>query len=142
MVNHHISASKSCSRERLNDFIRKDNPSTSPSPKRQRINKISVYDGGSQGDLADLEYNIGIGDDFEIPSPPREASVEGIDMEGHGGGAGGDTYQTNERFIEPYSGEAGNGLRHSKTQFEYWLENQWMEEKFYGTHSQAYRNGH
>ena len=86
-----------------------------------------MYDGGSQGDLADLEYNIGISDDFEIPSPPREASVESIDMEG--GGAGGDTYQTNERFIESYPGEAGNGLRHSKTQFEYWLENQRMEEK-------------
>ena len=34
-----------------------------------------------------------------------------------------------ERFIELYRGEAGNGLRQSKTQYEVWLQDQREGEK-------------
>lgn len=46
-------------------------------------------------------------------------------------GGGGVTYPTSvhECYIESYPGDAGKGLRQSKTQFEVWLENQKEEEK-------------
>jgi hypothetical protein len=124
-VNHHISALKSCARERLDNLIRNDNLSASPSPKRLKKNRISELEGGLDENLAAFESHLDIGDEFVIPSAPREASVKERDS----GGAGGNTYPANERFIESYHGEAGNGLRQSKTQFEFWLENQREEEK-------------
>jgi hypothetical protein len=124
-VNHHISASKSCTRGRLNDLMEKDETSASPSPKRQKKDSVSEYGGGMDGNLAGFGNDLGIADDFVFPSPPREASADDID----GGGVGGETYPINERFIESYHGEAGNGLRQSKTTFEIWLKNQREEEK-------------
>ena len=124
-VNHHISASKSCLRERLNDLIRNDNLSASPSPKRLKRNSVSDLGGELDGNLEAFENNVDIGDDFVIPSTPRAASVENIDR----GDAGGNTYPKTERFVESYPGEAGNGLRKSKTQFDIWLENQREEKK-------------
>lgn len=126
-VNHHISASNSCSRERLNDLIRNENPSASPSPKRLKRESVNEPEGGLDGDLAGLENDFGMGDDFVFPLPPREVSEELGD--GAGAGAGGNTYPKNERFIESYPGEAGNGLRKSKMDFEIWLKNQRDEEK-------------
>jgi hypothetical protein len=120
-VNHHISASKSCSRQWMNELIRKDSPS--PSPKRQKRESLAEFPGESDGNLDPFVNDIGIGDDFVVSLPPRAASVE------VGDGAGGNTYPENERFIESYPGEAGNGLRKSKTQFEVWFENQRNEQK-------------
>ena len=68
-----------------------------------------------------------------MPSPPREGSEEVRDVGGGGrsggGGGGGFTYPKDECFIESYHGEADNGLRKSKTQFEIWLQNQREEGK-------------
>jgi hypothetical protein len=79
-------------------------------------------EGELEGNLVSFD---GIADDFIMPSPPRRASVEEDE------GEGGNTYPTSkgERFIESYPGEAGNGLRKSKTQFDVWFENQREEEK-------------
>ena len=79
----------------------------------------------------ELERNLdvfeGVADDFDMPSPPRRASVE----EDEGEGGRGNTYPTSitDRFIESYPGKAGEGLRRTKTQFEVWLKNQREEEK-------------
>ena len=124
-VNHHISASKSCSRERLNELIRNDNLSASPSPKQLKKESISEFEGGLDGNLAVFENDLSIGDNFVFPSPPREVSADDIDTRQ----AGGNTYLMNERFIESYRGEAGNGLRQSKTQYEVWLQDQREGEK-------------
>jgi len=77
--------------------------------------------------LASFNNDMGIGDDFVMPSPPTRASVEEDEDEG----GGGNTYPTSkiDRFIESYPGDAGKGLRKSKTQFEVWLQNQKDEEK-------------
>ena len=121
-VNHHISASRSCSRDWRNDFIKNDNPS--PSPKRLKKGSLTDMEGELEGNLDVFE---GVADDFDMPSPPRRASVE----EDEGEGGRGNTYPTSitDRFIESYPGKAGEGLRRTKTQFEVWLKNQREEEK-------------
>ena len=124
-VNHHISASKTCSRERLNDLIRSDNLSASPSPKRLKRESVDKSGGELDKDLAAFAKDLDYGDDFVMPSPPREDSEEV--REGAGGGIY--TYPKDERFIESFAGEAGNGTRKSKTLYEIWLENQRGEEK-------------
>ena len=124
-VNHHVSASKSCSRGRLNAIIRKDNNSASPSPKRQKIQPVGEFDNESEPNLAAFDNPLVCGDDFIFPSLPREPSIEVGDGTEHGE----NTYPKNERFIESFHGEAGNGLRRSETQFELWLKNQKDEEK-------------
>ena len=70
------SASKLCSRERLNELIINDDLSASPSPKRLKKESISEFEGGLDGNLAVFENDLGIGDNFVFPSPPREVSVE------------------------------------------------------------------
>jgi hypothetical protein len=113
-VNHHTLASKVCYKEWRKDLLRKENPS----PQRPRRN--------SSTKLEDIV--TGIADDFVMPPqvPPKRASVE--DDEDYDGG---NTYRMSkgERFIEYYLGDAGKGLRKSKTRFEVWLENQREEEK-------------
>ena len=84
-VNHHISASKTCSRDRLNDLIRSDELSASPSPKRQKRDSVYEMEGELEEDLAAFEKDLGHGDDFVIPSPPREASEEVREAPGGGG---------------------------------------------------------
>ena len=56
---------------------------------------------------------------------PRMPSVEEVEEEQE------NSYRTSKtaRFIESYPGDAGKGLRKSKTRFEIWLENQRGEEK-------------
>ena len=137
-VNHHISASKSCSKKRLNHLIRKDEASASPSPKRQKMESVYEFEGGLDGNLDVIENEMRIGDDFVIVSAPRMASVEPRDE----GGSSENTYPRNERFIESFQGEAGIGLRKSKTLYETWFENQKKEGKFHGSRSRANRNGH
>ena len=103
-----------------------DNLSASPSPKRLKKNPISDYEVDLDGNLAGSDNGLVSGDDFVFPSPPREVSVDDPDI----GEAGGNTYPKNERFIESYHpGEAGNGLRQAKTQYEVWLKNQREGEK-------------
>ena len=79
------------------------------------------------GNLDRFEDEIGIGDQFVMPSPPREASVQNDEV----GGGGGNTNPVSERehFFELYTGEAGKGLRKTKTQYEDWFETQRNEEK-------------
>ena len=117
-VNHHISASKSCSRDWRNDLYRKEDPTPSPLPKRLKKDSLTEFDG-------ELDQPNGLGDDFVMPSPTRGVSVEDEEHEDGGRNTNlkGESEQ-NERFIESFPGEAGKGLRKSKTQFEVWLENQ------------------
>ena len=63
-------------RERPNELIRNDDLSASPSPKRLKKESISEFEGGLDGNLAVFENDLGIGDNFVFPSPPREVSVE------------------------------------------------------------------
>ena len=97
----------------------------SPSPKQLKKDTINDFEAGMEGNLAGLENGLSVGDDFVFPSPPREVSVSDRDT----GEVGGNTYLRNGRFIESYPGEAGNGLRQSKTLYEVWLQNQREEEK-------------
>jgi hypothetical protein len=115
-ANHHTSLAKSCYNEWRKDLVRNKDPS----PKRQKKNSSTEMPVGEQWEDA------GIADDFVLPSPPRRASVE-EEVEDEAG----NTYPTSkaERFIEAYPGDAGKGLRKSKTRFEVWLENQRGEEK-------------
>jgi hypothetical protein len=94
--------------------MRKENPS----PKRQKKNPSTELEEHWE------DIYTGIADDFVMPPSPRRASVEEEDN-------GGNTYRTSqgERFIESYAGDAGKGLRKSKTRFEDWFENQSGEEK-------------
>jgi hypothetical protein len=110
-VNHHISASKTCSQDWRNDLFGPDNPSPSPSPKRRKKESTAEVEGREEGNLA-LDYDLGIGDDFVMPPSPTRHSV---DEEEDGGG--GVTYPTcvHECYIESYPGDAGKGLRQSKT---------------------------
>jgi hypothetical protein len=126
-VNHHVSASKSCSIEWRNDLSRKEEASLSPSPKRLKRESLTDLPGELDGNLHPFEDPFALGDDFVMPSPPRGASVE--EDEGGGGGGSTDPTRDRERFIESYPGEAGKGLRKSKTQFDVWLQNQQDEEK-------------
>lgn len=91
-------------------MVRTDNPS----PKRQKKNTAAE---------PDFEYDHG--EDLAMHSPPRMPSVEEGEDESE------DTYRTSKaaRFIESYPGDAGKGLRKSKTNFETWFENQRGEEK-------------
>jgi hypothetical protein len=72
------------------------------------------------------EYHTEMVDDFMLPSPPRRATVEDDDEEDDE-----ITYRNNklDRYIEPYPGEAGQGMRTSKTRFEEWLRQQEIEGK-------------
>lgn len=72
------------------------------------------------------EMDTDIADDFVMPLSPRRASAEEEDSD-----EGRNTYPTSqvERFIESYAGDAGKGLRKSKTRFEHWFENQRGEGK-------------
>jgi hypothetical protein len=65
-VNHHISASKSCSRDWRNDLFRPDNPSPSPSPKHWKKESTAEVEGEEEENLA-LDHDLGIGDDFVMP---------------------------------------------------------------------------
>ena len=113
-VSHHISLSKSCYNEWRKDLLRKENPS----PKRQKKNS------STEMELEELDTDIV--DDFVMPLSPRRASAEEEDSD-----EGRNTYPTSqvERFIESYAGDAGKGLRKSKTRFEHWFENQRGEGK-------------
>ena len=124
-VNHHILALKTCSRERLNDLIRSDSLSASPSPKRLKRESVDESGGELEQDLAAFVKDLEYGDDFVMPSPPRD-DLEEV-REGAGGGIY--TYPKDECFIKSYAGEARNGLRKSKTLYEIWFENQRGEEK-------------
>ena len=108
-ASHHTSLSKTCFEEWRKDLVRTDNPS----PKRQKKNTAAE---------PDFEYH---GEDLAMHSPPRMPSVEEGEDESE------DTYRTSKaaRFIESYPGDAGKGLRKSKTKFETWFENQTGEEK-------------
>jgi hypothetical protein len=118
-VNHHISLSKPCYNEWRKDLLRKENPSPKR-PKKNLTTKLEEFEEHWNG------IETAIADDFVIPLSPRRASVE----EEHED-EGGNTYPTaqGERFIESYAGDAGKGLRKTKTRFEVWLENQRGEEK-------------
>ena len=71
------------------------------------------------------DYNLELVDDFIPPSPPRRATVEDIwdDDEIIYGTA------PIEHYVEPYPGEAGQGMHISKMQFKIWLEEQEVEGK-------------
>jgi hypothetical protein len=126
-VNHHISLSKSCSIEHRNDLFRNDDPSPSPSPKKLKKKSSTELKGELDGYLNAFEDEMGNGDDFVMPSPPRGASANDDEGEGVGGNTNpGSDYV---RFIESYAGDAGKGLRKSQTEFDVWLENQSKEEK-------------
>ena len=124
-VNHHISATKSCSRDWRNELFRREDPS--PSPKRLKKESSTEIKDEMEGNLDCYEIDVGIGDDFVMPASPRGGSSGDVDADG--GGENTNPTTKSERFIEPYPGEAGNGLRKSKTQFDVWLENQMKEEK-------------
>jgi hypothetical protein len=77
-----------------------------------------------ESDSDNLDTNIV--DDYFVPrSPPRPVTIEEDDNEE------GFTYpSTNtDRFVEPYPGNAGKGIRKSKTRFEKWQEIQQDEGK-------------
>jgi hypothetical protein len=116
-LNHHISASKSCYKEWRKDLVRNDNPS----PKRQHKNTP-----GNEEDPDDLEeiYTDPV-NDFVPPSPPRSFGAKVLEQEE------GCTDLTTafNRYVQPCPGDAGLGIRKSKTQFEEWLEVQESEGK-------------
>ena len=118
-LNHHISASKSCYKEWRKDLIRKEQPS--PSPKRPNRNSSVGYE--EELDGVDLETNIV--DDFILPSAPRRESIEEEDN----GGCNTHPIPEINRYIEPYPGDAGQGLRKANTQFEELLAFQKAEGK-------------
>ena len=72
-----------------------------------------------------------------MPSPPRMPSVEEVEEEQE------NSYRTSKtaRFIESYPGDAGKGLRKSKTRFEIWLKTKGVRKKILGHRSQANKNG-
>ena len=78
--------------------------------------------------LEEVPVDTGIADEFVMPPQPRRPSES---VEEEDGDEGGNTYPTSqgERFVESYAGDAGKGLRKSKTRFENWFENQRGEEK-------------
>ena len=128
VVNHHISLSESCYNEWRKDLSRTENPS----PKRQKKDSSTELEEHWE------DIDTGIADDFVLPLTSRRASVEKeVNDEER------NTYPTSqeERFIESYAGDAGKGLRKSKTRFEDWLENQRGKKKIHGTCSQAKKNG-
>jgi hypothetical protein len=88
---------------------------------------LTELQGGLDGNLDRFDDEIGIGDHFVMPSPPREASVQYDEVEGGGGNT--NPASGSERFFESYTGEASKGLRKTKTQYEDWFENQRNEEK-------------
>ena len=117
VVNHQISLSESCYNEWRKYLSRTENPS----PKRQKKDSLTELEEEHWEDI-----DTGIADEFVLPLTPRRASVEEeVNDEER------NTYLTSqeERFIESYAGDAGKGLRKSKTRFEDWLENQRGEEK-------------
>lgn len=77
-----------------------------------------------EGALDPQDLDTTLVDDFRPPTPPRGVSVEEEIEDG-------DTYAVSkvERFIESYPGDAGQGIRKSKTRFEEWFENQKEEQK-------------
>lgn len=116
-LNHHISASKACYKEWRKELVRNEQPS----PKRPRRNSPRRPEDSDSLD----EFDFEVVDDFVPPSPPRRATVDDdSDEEGN-------TYLTTEtyRFVESYPGDAGQGLRKSKTRFEELLEIQEGEGK-------------
>ena len=81
-----------------------------------------------EGALDTLDLDTTLVDDLALHSPPRKVSVGVGEDEGD---EDRETYPITkvERFIEPYPGDAGQGIRKSKTRFEEWFENQKEEEK-------------
>ena len=120
-VNHHTSASKTCYNEWRKNLLRKENPS----PKRPKKDSSTELD-----EIVEQweENETAIVDDFDMRVPPKTGSV---DEDNDDDDDAGNTYPTTEaeRFIESYPGDAGKGLRKSKTRFEIWLQNQRCEEK-------------
>lgn len=117
-LNHHISASKTCYKEWRKELVRIEQPS----PKRPRWNSPRRLEDSDSLD----EFNIEIVDDFVLPSPPRRATVDDNNDEEE------NTYlttETNDRFVDSYPGDAGQGIQKSKTRFEEWLEIQEGEGK-------------
>jgi hypothetical protein len=117
-LNHHISASKTCYKEWRKELVRIEHPS----PKRPRQNSPTRLEDSDSLE----EFNTEIVDDFVPPSPPRRATVDKDNDEE------GNTYLTSterNRFVEAYPGDAGQGIRKSKTRFEEWLEIQEGEGK-------------
>jgi hypothetical protein len=116
-LNHHISASKSCYTEWRKDLVRNDNPS----PKRQQ-----KYSPGNEECPDNLEefYTDPV-DDFVPPSPPRCFGAEDVEQdEGLT-----DPTRAFNRYVEAWPGDAGLGIRKSRTQFEEWLKIQESEGK-------------
>ena len=117
-LNHHISASKACYKEWRKELVRNEHPSL----KRPKEN--------SSGDIADewdvFEDDNNNVDDF-VPNSPPSGGVLALapEKESAEGGSNLDV----ERFIESYPGDAGRGLRKSKTEFENWFENQKDDQK-------------
>ena len=115
-VNHHISASESCYNEWRKDLLRNDEPS----PKRPKKNPTAQEEEDLEGDEGILDVESELVDDFVFASPPGRTAVEIPQDDGR------DTYPTSTipRFIEPYPGDAGQGIRKCKTRFEKWFKNQ------------------
>jgi hypothetical protein len=114
-VNHHISASKARSTEWRNDLYKKEDHTATPSPKRLKKESLT------EDDVHEFEPDI-LGD-FVMNSQSRRASEEVEEVHNNEGGK---NYTASEipRFIESYPGDAGEGIRKSKTQYEEWLESQ------------------
>jgi hypothetical protein len=77
-----------------------------------------------EDECENVDVDTNIVDDFTLPSPPTIPSVE-EDEEGDS------TYLTTstDRFIESYPGDAGQGMRKTKTRFEELLIMQEAEGK-------------
>ena len=113
-LNHHISASKTCYKEWRKGLVRNEQPSLKR-PCRNSPSMDDIFDGFDTQDV----------DDFVPPPPPgtpphltgRRVTVDNA------------AYPTTnmDRFVEPYPGDAGQGIRKSKTRFEKWLEIQDIE---------------
>jgi hypothetical protein len=125
-LNHHISALKSCYKEWRKNLVRLEHLS----PKRPRRNSPITLEGGPESlDLEAVDTRIVDDFDFVPPSPPRRATVEDNDNEQRNTYLRETSTTQMDRFVEPYPGDAGQGLRKSKTRFEKWLEIQEAEGK-------------
>ena len=90
-VNHHILASRSCSRDFWrNDFIKNNN--SSPLPKQLKKGSLTDTEGELEGNLDIFDS---VADDFVMPSRPRRASVE--EDEGEDGSE--NTYPTYNQLL-------------------------------------------
>ena len=103
-------------------MIRNEHPS--PPPKRPNRNSPTSRE---LEEWVGVDIDTSIVDDFDMPSlvPTTRTSIEEDELER------GNAYPTTrmDRFIESYPGDAGQGMRKSKTCFEEWLAIQEAEGK-------------